>query len=77
MSCLAIIRFAASLGWYGSQNTYLERSSQREDVGPHGMIPANWPPLPQQALLADLNPAMHNGKRKIDHDYFLLIKRLK
>lgn len=57
ISFLAIMILAASLGWYGSQNTYFERSSHIEDVGPHGMIPWNWPPLPQQALLADLNPA--------------------
>lgn len=41
-------RFAASLGWYGSQNTYAERSSHMLEVGPHGIKPWYCPPLPQQ-----------------------------
>ena len=60
-SCLARIRLAASPGWYASQNTCLYLSEHKLDVGPHGIIPANWPPLiPQQALLAVVNPAKHS-----------------
>lgn len=35
----------------------MERSAHMVDVGPHGIIPANWPPFPQHALLAVVNPA--------------------
>jgi len=40
----------------------LDRSSHKVDVGPHGIIPANCPPFPQQALLDVVNPA-HNSHR--------------
>jgi len=47
---------AASLGWYGSQNTCLYLSLHILEVGPHGIIPANCPPFPQHALLDVVNP---------------------
>lgn len=34
------------------------------EAGPHGIIPANLPPFPQQAVLADLNPE-EGGRKKI------------
>lgn len=38
----------------------MDRSEHMLDVGPHGTIPANWPPFPQQALLAVENPAFRS-----------------
>lgn len=65
----AIIRFAASLGWYGSQNTCFVRSSHRLETGPQGIIPANWPPLPQQAALEVVNPG---DKKKSWKKHFVI-----
>ncbi|MCE2055254.1 hypothetical protein HAX54_042281, partial [Datura stramonium] len=46
----AMMTLAASIGWYGSQNTYLLLSSHILDEGPHGIIPPNLPPPEQQAV---------------------------
>lgn len=48
--------FAASVGWYVSQNTYLLLSSHILDDGPHGIMPPNRPPPEQQAEFALSNP---------------------
>ena len=43
MRRLAMITLVASEGWYGSQNTYLDLSSQTFEGGPHGTKPPKRP----------------------------------
>lgn len=52
-----MITLAASVRWYGSQNTYLLLSSHILDEGPHEIMPPNLPPPEQQAEFALSNPA--------------------
>lgn len=66
---------AASVGWYGSQNTYLLLFAQILDEGPHGIIPPNLPPPEQQAEFAFSNPTYNNIPHQIKL-YYLNLENL-
>jgi hypothetical protein len=75
----AMIMFAASLGWYASQNTYLDLSGQTFDgPGPHGVMPPCWPMREQHALSATSNPSKKTirNQQGIEVRTLILVNRI-
>lgn len=54
----AMMMLAASDGWYGSQNTYLERSIHTLEDGPHGISPPTCPTTVQHGIFSLSKPAI-------------------
>ena len=69
---LATRELEASVGWYGSQNTYFDLFGQNFDRGLHGTNPPNLPDMKQQAEFAFSKPVIPKKKKKNQNEYYSL-----